>query len=377
MKITRVLIIILAFLILIPITGFLFWSLQKGQVMDLMVVNKTVTSKSNNEMRSLNWVLNYQKIIKPSNQNYNFQQDYFGFHPDPVYKDNHIKAFKLNQIESFSYQYDGLIYLDNEGMQSKDMPDLNYGGFNQSDYLLFKAMSAAGKLLVAEYNFFSDPTEDLVRFNTEQFIDVYSLRWHGKYFKDLSEKKISEDLGKNWLDIYKQNYSQEWNFEGPGIILLNKKQSRILVLPAEEFMNAKYPTIETNKDLAEYYNVAPSLSYTGWFQMVYEGKNKVVSQFNLNLNTEGKNLLKSCGITCVFPATISLAKPHQFFLAGDFSKESGFLQCSKIKYVNDLVGLVCGKIGGTKEKFFHNYYFPFMSFVLDDYIIYSHTLVEN
>jgi len=370
MKILKPLLVLFALIILIPLFGYFLWVIQKSDTMDIMIVNKTVEKVSKNEMRSLNWVLNYNKIVKSSSNPYNYEKDYFGYHPEPVYEGQYIQSFKLKDIATLKDQYEALIYLDNEGVKLVDpvkSKNSYYGGFNQSDYLLLKEMSKAGKMIIAEYNFFSEPTEDLVRFNTEQFLDVYSVHWRGKYFNNLDKKKIVEDIGQHWITDYKDISGEEWLYSGPGIVLINDKQSRILVFPADEYMTEEFPSIETNSDLASFFKVKESLPYTGWFQIVYEGKNEVISNFNLNLNEEAVKILMGSGLEGKFPATIALNNPHQYFFAGDYSKQWVFLSCSKVRIVSDLIHIICRAMAKNPGQFFHNYYLPLTSVILENY----------
>lgn len=370
MKTAKILLVLLAIIVLIPLFGYFLWVVQKSDKMDLMIVNKTVEKVSENEMRSLNWVLNYNRIVKSSSNSYNYEKDYYGYHPEPVYENLYIKSFRLDEIETLKDQYEAIIYLDNEGVKlsgSGKSKDSYYGGFNQNDYLLLKEMSEAGKMIIAEYNFFSEPTEDLVRFNTEQFLDIYSVHWRGKYFNNLEKKKVEKDIGVDWITNYKDMTGEEWLFKGKGIVLINDKQSRILVLPSEEYMTEEFPSIETSGDIASFYKVKESLPYTGWFQIVYEGKNDVISNFNLNLNEEGRKVLMNSGLESKFPATIALNNPHQYFFAGDYSKQWVFLACSKVRIVSDLMHVYCSSRAKNPSQFFHNYYLPLTSVIFEDY----------
>jgi len=203
--------------------------IQKQKPINLMIVNKTVPGSSQNEVKSLNWVLNYEKVVKAGKEDYDFSKDYYGFHPDAMNEYRTIRSYSLDELPAIESQYDGLIYLDNEGVEYKTpgySSISHYGGFNQTDYLLLKDMINKNKLVIAEFNFFSDPTEDLVRYNTEQVMDIYSLRWKGKYFKALEKKKIASEMDIKWLDIYKDINGKEWDFNGPGLVLCSEKQER-------------------------------------------------------------------------------------------------------------------------------------------------------
>ena len=100
MKTAKILLVLLAIIVLIPLFGYFLWVVQKSDKMDLMIVNKTVEKVSENEMRSLNWVLNYNKIVKSSSNSYNYEKDYFGYHPEPVYENQYIRSFRLDEIET-------------------------------------------------------------------------------------------------------------------------------------------------------------------------------------------------------------------------------------------------------------------------------------
>ena len=371
MKTTRTVLILLSVIIVLPIIGYFLWIIQKDRILDLMIINKTVLTENSNEVKSLNYVLNYKKILKSTENTYDYNRDYFGFFPQPVYEGEYIKSFKMEDVESISDQYDGLIYLDNEGVVSNRLGKglaSRYGGFNQNDYILLKEMYNKNKLIIAENNFFSEPTEDLVRFNTEQLLDVYSLHWTGKLFKNLEKKKISQEIKEEWFEIYKNQYNSEWNYEGSGMVLFNKRQSRILVLPASEYMQSEFPSINTDPDLASFYNLPEEIPFGGWFQLVYEGKNQVISHFDLNLNEKGIELLKNSGLEAEFPASIALNEGHHYFFAGDFSKQNVFLACSKNRFLSGSLNGICKLMSGNPGQFFQNYYVPLMSTVFDNYL---------
>ncbi len=370
MKSSRYWIITVLFILLLPIIGHLLWVVQKKKPLNLMIVNKSVPASSSNEVKSFNWVLNYEKVLKAGDEHYDFTKDYFGFHPDAITEDRSIKAFGLHDFPDLQQEYDGLVYLDNEGVdldEKKHSSISHYGGFNQTDYLLMKEMINSGKLVIAEYNFFSDPTEDLVRYNTEQMIDVYTLRWKGKYFKDLKKDKILKELDQKWLTSYSQNHENEWNFSGSGIVLCNEKYERIIVLPADQYMNKKFPTIETSAPKASEYNLPEEVAYTGWFEIVYQGQNEVISQINLNMNKEGEEMLKANGLEASFPASIKIADKPVFFMAGDFSKQNVVLMWSRLRIFSDICRGVCKGMTGNPNRFFQTYYVPLISSILGSY----------
>ena len=370
MKSSRYFLIAIVVILLLPLAGHLIWRAQKKNPMDLMIVNKTVPRSAENEVKTLNWVLNYEKVLKDGNDNYDFSRDYYGFHPDALSADRSIKAFRLEDLPELCDKYDGLIYLDNEGVELENQKYASlkyYGGFNNTDYHLLKEMINSDKLVIVEYNFFSEPTEDLIRFNTEQLMDIYSLQWKGKYFKNLAANKVFKEIDKKWLNAHNDYYENEWDYNGPGLVLCNLKQNRVVILPSEEYLNDQ-PTIKTGKQMSETYNLPEEVSFTGWFNIVHEGENEVISRLDLNLNDDGVEYLKKNGLEASFPVSVKMQDKPVFFLAGDFSKQKVFLPSSKMRIVNDVYRSICKNMTGNPGLFFQTYYLPLMSGILSTHI---------
>jgi hypothetical protein len=372
MKTSKILLIIIAILVILPLTGRLIWEFKKSQVLDIMIINKTVPNVSENELKGLNWALNMNKYVRSTKYLYHYKTDYYGYHPDAINNELMIRAFQLDQIKNIADKNQAIFYIDNEGVDIEGKGLLGrrtwYGGLNQNDYLLIKEMHENNKLILAEYNFFSEPTEDLVRYNTEQLIDIFYVGWKGKYFKNLDSSFASVDLKGKWFETYKQNTGNDWSFNGPGIILINDAQNRIIVLPSSECMNSRYPEVITEPDQVSVYNIPASAAYTGWFNIVYQGKNNIVSQFDLNLNERGIKLLHNNGLSPVFPAVICSADKRIYFIAGDFSKSHVCLAGSKICIFTPLIMKnIWGKFTGNPNLFFQTYYSRLLSTVLNDY----------
>ena len=374
MKAYRYFIILLGIIIALPFAGRLFWLMKKSKPINIVIINKSVEKSSQNEVKTLNWTLNFGKYVNSDGDIYNFRYDYLGYFPDAASESRKVKSYKLEEISSIAESNDALFFIDNSGIKlkkddKKSPKGIAYGGFNQNDYFLLKEMISRQKLVVAEYNFFSPPTEDLVRYNTEQFLDIYSLGWTGKFFNNLSKEQVSEDISGNWFDLYKQYYSTDWDFEGPGIILINLQQNRIIVLPAEKYMNSKFPEVVTAQEIASLYYIPQKAAYTGWFEISFEGKNKVISNFDLNLNKEGVNLLRKNGIESEFPAVIESVNKKFYYMAGDFSKVNVYLPISRLGFISRII-LNLGK-GKTQNpgRFFQVYYNFLLTSILNDYTV--------
>jgi hypothetical protein len=198
-------------------------------------------------------------------------------------------------------------------------------------------------------------------------MDIYSLRWKGKYFKALEKKKIASEMDIKWLDIYKDINGKEWDFNGPGLVLCSEKQERIIVLPADQYMAEAFPTIVTLDDKAVLYSLPSKTAFEGWFEIVYEGNNEVISSIDLNVNEAGVEILKKNGLGSVFPASIKMTDKPVYFLAGDFSKQEVVLAWSRMRIISDICRGICKGRTRNPGQFFQTYYIPLMSKILKDY----------
>jgi hypothetical protein len=372
MKANRYLVILVAVIVLLPFAGRLFWLLKEGKKLDILIINKSVKKSSTNEIRALNWTLNAEKFVDSAGDNYKYSNDYLGYFPDAVVNERKIRSFALEDVSSIIKSFDVLFFADNGGVelespQNKSSGKMHYGGFNQNDYYLLKEMLGRQKLVIAEYNFVSDPTEDLVRYNTEQFIDIYTLDWTGKYFKNLSKNQLIKSLPLKWFELYQNNNNnKEWDFTGPGIILFNNRENRIIILPADQYMNSKYPDVVTSADVSKEFRIPERASFNGWFSLVYQGRNRIISNFNLNLNEAGAQILRNNGISPEFPAVIESTNKKFYYFSGDFSKVPVFMASSRIGFLTSIVR-PSRTNSNNPDKFFKMYYDPLLSTVLNSY----------
>ncbi len=364
MKTSRIIVIAALIIIFIPLAGHLLWLMKKPVAMDLLIVNKSVDSKTNNEFKTLAWVLNYQKIKKSDKKLYDYSNDYLGYYPDAPYKEIMIKSFRLEDLDSLTRYYDGLYYLDNLGVNSGNSGSADfYGGFNQNDYVLLKEMLDDNKLIVAEYNFFSSGTEDLVKYNTEQLMDIYNLGWKGKFFSKLDRSRILKTMGPSFVKEW-EGKNGDWKFQGPGILLIESSKNRVLILPRDDYMSGKFPVIKTDNKTCKLYDIPESIAFDGWFEISYEGRNQVISHFDLNLNERGEDLLKQNGLNTRFPAVIKHKTSRLYYLSGDFSKQNVFMGSSRMRGVNQVFHSFCKSFRNSPAFFFQSYYVPMISSIL-------------
>jgi len=369
MKTTRVLIIVVLVIVIIPLIGYAGWMLRKGESLEVFVVNKSLTEYRGSENRAMNSVLNRQKILTSGNRLYNLKTDHYGLLWDKG--DFMVKFPRLNELDRTAEISDMVYYADASGIMTSDTRNLEegeadqveYGGLNNTDYTFIRKLISRGKPLVLECSFLGPPTEPLVRYNLEQMTDVYYVGWLGTYVKDLADE-LHHDAGGDCREIYRNYTGKEWSFRGPGIIMVNTDAGRILVLEEGKGIQTSGGLIVSTEDAMEKYGFPEAVNYSGWFTLLHPGRNEVCSEFQLNPTEEGKQLLNEFGIPETFPALIH-ADENLWFLAGDFGK------CKSSKVIPRLwaVGPLMEWFHGNSKNgsnFFYTYYQPFMRTVIED-----------
>ena len=77
MKISKILLIIVLVIVLIPVLGFLSWQLKKGHELDIVFINKSMMHYDGTENKSFSWILNNKKILGPGKALYDMETNYF------------------------------------------------------------------------------------------------------------------------------------------------------------------------------------------------------------------------------------------------------------------------------------------------------------
>jgi hypothetical protein len=108
-------------------------------------------------------------------------------------------------------------------------------------------------------------------------------------------------------------------------------------------------------------------AYTGWFDMAYQGKNTVLSHFNLNLNADGIDLLKKNGIESEFPAVIESQNKKFYYIAGDFSKVDVVMATARLGFISEIIKNINKGKTENPDKFFQVYYDYLLSGILNTY----------
>ncbi|MCF8225888.1 MAG: hypothetical protein K9J30_08410 [Bacteroidales bacterium] len=366
MKTIKTITIVVVIILVVPLVGFTGWILKRNTALDIMVINKSMLHFDRSENKSLNYILNKEKVFTPFNTKYNLKKDYYGlFWFGDEYN---VRYPRLKDVSETAENVDLVYYADAYGIKASqiggtDSNRLEYGGISNTDYTLIKELMSRNKYLIAECSFFGSPTEPLIRYNLEQLTDIYFVGWHGRYIKNLANEPDC-DREMSCTDMYREYVGEEWNAKGPGIVFFNPESKRILVLEEGKDIQSTNGLIKTTSEGVEKFGLPEEVNYSGWFTVLHPGRNKTISSFVLNPTEEGHQKLNKMGIPDNFPALIQ-ADNHFFYLAGDFGKNNVRLFPSRLWGINDLINLP-RKRSKRASNFYYSYYQPFVTTIIDE-----------
>ncbi|MEX0987557.1 MAG: hypothetical protein WD052_08780 [Bacteroidales bacterium] len=369
MKKTKVLVIIVLVILLIPLTGYAAWMIKKGKSLEIFVVNKSMTDFRGSENKAMNYILHSEKVFTAGNRLYDLTIDHYGLLWNNG--DYSVKFPRLKELERTVEKSDLVYYADVSGIRSADIKQgtlagsskVEYGGLNNSDYTFIREYMRENKPLILEFSFLEPPTDPLIRYNLEKITDIYFLGWVGKYVSDLAgELGNYQDI--DCKELFREYTGSEWSASGPGIFMVHQELGRIFVLEEGKHIQTTDGLVVSTAEAAERFNVSRAVNFNGWFTLLHAGENEVLSQFDLNATAQGTQLLNEFGIPERFPALIMVDK-NVHVMTGDFGK------CKPNMLLPKMMGLG-SVVEGMKRKskrssnFFYAYFQPFMTAVLED-----------
>ncbi|MGC8802813.1 MAG: hypothetical protein ACP5PS_03440 [Bacteroidales bacterium] len=362
---------VIAIILLVFSISYVVWLSYPKTFLNIYILDKTVPDFRYKKHRALFWVLNNARIVKANGKSYKIGYDYFGFHPLSDYQYD-IKRILLEQIDSVSDRYEVAYYTDTRGVYFNEWfkgfrrngeNSVIEGGLNQNDYLLLKTMKEKGKLIIGEYDILGSPTSDLISYKTELLFNIHATGWKGRYFSSLDSNNT--EIPYKLIERYKAEHQGKWPFKGEGIILANNNTT--LVLEPKKHLNVIYPQLVTDENFRSQYHLPVSIDFTGWFEITTPGDSvAVVANFQLNLTSDGDSLLKTYGLTSIFPAIVvdNPKKIRTCYFAGDFATNRIPPVYSQMANSRKWLKI----FSANKEKlFFQSYYFPLMEKLLKSY----------
>ncbi len=374
-KILKLIGLLLGSLLFIFLLLRIIWLFNAKKELNIYILDKTVTHIDRPEHKSFTWILNNRRFVMPNKKAYSHTKDYYGFFPVDIANEIFdFKSIRINEVDAYASIFDIAYYADCYGVHSfewykgKTKPVYSqkvYGGLNQNDYLLMKKMIDNKKLVIAEYNMFSTPTNALVRSKAESLMNISWTSWAGKYFSNLN---INQKCGPpEWMkNLYESQHMGVWPTDKGGIVLLNN-DGLIELLIEDEHLNSIIPTIITQPEGIEKYGVGESVPFEQWFEFVLPDGNEVVSYLEIDVNAKGEDILSKMGLSATTPMVIKDPNGTYYYFCGNFGGNPVQMWTAKIaggKWVNRFLYQFNAK---NRTIFFHNYYAPLINTILNDY----------
>ncbi len=373
--------VIIFLFLLIPVISWISWKLMDKEQINLLVLDKTTPNGNFSEHLSFFWVANQKRWVKSDGAEYNFAEDFYGFHPgengDYVIKD--LAVYGENGLTDIVDSLDVAFFADTYGIYNsnwKDHPDfgkdtisLFYGGLKEMEFNLLREMKKKGKTIIAEFNFFASPTKPVMRRQTEELLGVRWSGWVGKYYETL-DTTMNPDIPK-WIPyLYQKNYKKKYNFNKAGIVLVGGR-GKIVILDASQHLKQNFPVLESELSTHIQYNVPQEIYYPYWFDInTTDERNHVLAWFNLEVTKAGQELLNRYNLPNRFPAIIEHDDKYRFlYFACDFSDNEMGIYSSYFRGISELKSAFYSENQVKDRKmFFWEYYRPFMGNVMDSIV---------
>jgi len=372
-----IVIIILVVILALPVINLLRWTFQTKKPLDIVIVDKTVPTFEREKHKSLNWVLTNERFVKQEKRtSYSVSKDYFGFAPlrPAKTKQYERRLILIRVLDSLSRNCEAAYYTDTYGVYFNDWYQgisrarrsrILFGATNNNDNALFKNMQDSSKLVIMEYNTFDYPTNDLTSYQVQEKLGINWSKWTGKYFTTL-DTAVDKTFPIWMTAMYRRQYRQPWTFNKPGVVLLRDRS--IIVLEEGTHLNNAIPYIYSDSAFVAKWNIAESVAFYQWFDIIDPMETNVISRFKLETTAVGDTLLADFGLSNVFPAAVqNSAKPNTFYFSGDFTTTNIPMWTARFKGVDKLKPLLYSKKPEDERRFFWLYYKPLITGIFTDY----------
>ena len=373
-----VVIIILVVLLALPVVNLLRWTFQTKKPLDIVIVDKTVPTLEREKHKSLNWILTNERFVKKLKKtSYSFTRDYWGFKPlRPAKTKKWDKGdYRLEQVLDTLNNCKAIYFTDTygvffndwyEGINRSRRSRILFGGMNNNDNALIGLMQDSNKLVITEYNAFDYPTNEYFAFRTQEKLGINWSKWTGKYFSTL-DTLIDKDFPIWMTAMYRKQYRKPWTFKKPGVVLVRDRY--IIVLEEGTHLKNPIPFIVSDSAYVAKWNIAESVSFFHWFDIIDPVETNVISRFNLDTTPVGDSVLSEYGISNKFPAAIqSTANLNTYYFSGDFTSTNIPVWTARFKGVDKLLkSVLYSDKPEDDRRFFWLYYKPLVSGIFNDY----------
>lgn len=376
---SRIILLVLIAIAATPLWMRIGWEFMSTRKLDIVIVDKTVLNTNSFKHRSINWILDHEKYVKPDGSFYDINKDYYGFFPeeDEHYTIRDFDTMNDPELDSLADVTDIAYFADTYGIMGSDWYkhlDRNdnsgsiYGGLSEKDLLMMRKMHEKNKLVIAEFNSIGFPTPEDMR---KRFEEMYGITWTGWMVRSIASLDTvnNPDLPRWIIRQYKNENNGNWPFVHGGILCVHES-GKVVVMEDGRDLSGWIPDLNSKKELRSEAGVPEHLIYPYWTD-VWKNENdsnEIAAQFILPVNKAGAQLLEKNGLTDTFPAVIRRTSGKRFYyFCGDFADNPTKFRFNQLAGITGLKFLLYNAIDKTdRNRFFWEYYLPLMQRIFKD-----------
>jgi len=360
--------VLLALLVAVP---WGCYRIRAPRPLGIVVLDKTVPFENRLEHRSLFWLLNHLKIVRPDGAAYDRDRDYLGAFPGPVPGDpprltidlapEHVPGADLVYLADAYGVYEEDLASGAEMKAALERSPRIYGGLQPGEVDAVALALEAGVPVAAEFNTLGSPTGEESRARLEEILGVRWTRWIGRFFANLADR---EEVPQWMRDNFEREWGRPWLFTGSGYVLLqDDAHCEVLRVGSEsERVGLIIERAQPVDPLLR--RAADGVPYPYWFDVVEatEGT-EVLAWFEWRLTSWGAERLDRRGLPRRFPAVARRRHPRavSYYFAGDFADNP--MSEARVPFAGYLAfkrRLESYKLNPSESAFYWTFYVPMM-----------------
>ncbi|MDD6095783.1 MAG: hypothetical protein PUC29_08585 [Clostridia bacterium] len=352
------------------------WHFVPPTYLNVCVLDKTIlTVEADNDIdiRSIYrkhqgffWLLEQQKYVFENGSFYDTKTDYFGH---MVNETGQIESNR--ELSSLDYSPDLMYVADVYGAV-----DDTYGYFDSSvakgsgvsvdDMSVISYAYETGATVIAEMELFNSNLDSSIYSQLSSMCGVKPTGWVGRYIFDLQDFTDVPD----WAPpMYEKQEGVEWQFSGPGILLVSA--DRIIVLEQKtDFESKNLLKIHINSDYEKEFKSCDKVNFYNWFEIVEPNSDtEVIAGFEFDVNATGMEKLKGVLKSPVFAAAMrknAEGKAPVYYFAGDFNDYVNHENYNRFLFADTVYRWISYDRQGDISNFYWNFYNPLMKKILSD-----------
>ncbi len=363
-------------LLIVMAAVFIGWHLVPKTRLNVCILDKTVlTVEDGNDIdirsvyrkhQGFFWLLEQQRYVFEDGSFYNTKADYFG----PMLDENgQISAQR--DLSTLDYTPDLMYVADVYGAVDDtygyyDSSTAKGSGISVDDMSVISYAYENGATVIAETELFGSVSDSSVYSQLSSLCGVKPTGWVGRYIYDLQDFTDVPD----WAPpMYEKQEGVEWQFSGPGILLVSAE--KIIVLEQKtDFESKNLLEIHINDAYKKEFRRCDRVNFYNWFEIVEPTSNaEVIASFEFDVNATGmeklKGVLKS-PIFCAISRKTEDGKAPVYYFAGDFNDYVSHENYNRFLFADTVYRWISYDRQGDISNFYWNFYNPLMKKILAD-----------